>query len=125
MKSGDQFVSLSRHDLPNSHSYHPGSAESFFSPQDDGAFDNFRSGFDHEVEDIVKLELTAEQMLGDEVLLAREYVKEDSGNFWRDIKEGFINWELATGQMLLSAADPTRVEWQEHHWWGDDEAQFH
>ncbi len=120
MKSGDQFVSVN----PGNPA-HPQLAESFINPPEGNALDQLKNGFTHEVEDIVKLELTAEQMLGDELRLAREYVKEDSGHFWRDIKEGFVNWELAAGQILLSAADPTRVEWQEHHWWGDDESQFH
>lgn len=120
MKTGDQHVPVNR-----DNSYHLQPTESFITPADSTAFDSFKSGFSYEVEDLVKLELTAEQMLGDEVRLAREYVKDDSSHFWRDIKEGFINWELAAGQLLLSAADPTRVDWQEHHWWGDDETQFH
>ena len=105
--------------------YHTRPVDIPFSPEETGPLGTFKQGVNHEVEDLVKLELTAEQMLGDEVRLASEYVKEDSGHFWRDLKEEFVYWELATGQFLLAAADPTRVDWHEHHWWGDDESQFH
>lgn len=120
MKSDYQFVSASP-----SNPYHLNRNEQSYNPGDSGALGDFKSGFTHEVDDLVKLELAAEQMMGDEVLLAREYVKDDTGHFWHDLKEGFINWELTAGQMLLSVADPTRVEWQEHHWWGDEDNQFH
>ncbi len=120
MKSGDR-VTASTANNP----YHTNQMDLPFSPEETGAVGTFREGFSHEVGDLVKLELTAEEMLGDEVRLAREYVKEDTSHFWSDLKQEFVYWELTTGQLLLAAADPTRVDWHEHHWWGDDESQFH
>jgi len=109
---------------PLDNPYHSHQMKLPFSAGESNALDAFKGGLEHEVDDLVKLELTAEQMLGDEVRLAREYVAEDTGHFWHDLKQGFVYWELATGQLLLSAADPTRVDWQEHQWWGDEESQF-
>ena len=74
---------------------------------------------------MVKLELTAEEMLRREAELVQAYLQEDTSHFWQDFKEGLVHWELSASELLLSAADPTRVEWQRTHWWGDDEAQFH
>lgn len=31
----------------------------------------------------------------------------------------------ATGAWLLSAADPTRVNWQKYKWWGSEDAHLH
>lgn len=78
----------------------------------------------HEVEDLVKLELTAEQMLAEEVDLAKAYISEDTQSLWNDMKLGLAELELVTGDWLLRAADPTRVEWQLNHWWEDEESQF-
>lgn len=78
----------------------------------------------HEVDDLVKLELTAEQMLAEEVDLAKAYISEDAHGFWGDMKLGLAELEVLTGDWLLSAADPTRVDWQLHHWWEDEESQF-
>lgn len=78
----------------------------------------------HEVDDLVKLELTAEQMVGEEVDLARAYIREDAQGIWNDMKLGLTELELITGDWLLRAADPTRVEWQLNHWWEDEESQF-
>ena len=96
-----------------------------YSADESDSLSDLKAGWSHEIGDLVNLELAAEQMLSDEAQLAGEYVKDDVSHFWRDVKESFIYWELATGQLLLTAADPTRVDWQEHHWWGDDESQFH
>lgn len=109
---------------PLDNPYHTHQINLPLNPDETSALGTLRGGIEHEVEDLVKLELTAEQMVGDEVRLAREYVAEDTGHFWHDIKQGFIDWELATSQLLLSAADPTRVEWQESQWWGDEESQL-
>lgn len=78
-----------------------------------------------EVDDLVKLELTAEQMLSEEVDLAKTYMREDAHSIWSDLKLGLQEWEFITGDWLLRAADPTRVDWQLHHWWGDDETHLH
>ncbi|HTF98069.1 MAG TPA: hypothetical protein VL995_18175 [Cellvibrio sp.] len=120
MKSGSQTPPVS----PNN-PFHTRAVDAPFITEQTGALDTIKQGVNHEVDDLVKLELTAEQMLDDKVQLAREYVKDDTGHFWSDLKQEFVNWELATGQLLLTAADPTRVDWHEHHWWGDDESQFH
>jgi hypothetical protein len=78
----------------------------------------------HEVEDLIKLELTAEQMLGQEVDLAKAYIREDTHGLWQDMKLGLAELEVFTGDWLLRAADPTRVDWQLNHWWEDEESQF-
>lgn len=91
-----------------------------FSPEETGALGALK----HEVGDLVKLELTAEQMVGEEVDLAKAYIREDAQGIWSDMKLGIAELELITGDWLLRAADPTRVEWQLNHWWEDEESQF-
>ncbi len=119
MKSGKQPSTAT-----TNNPFHTNQMDLPFSPEETGALGTLKEGFAHEVDDLVKRELTAEEMLGDEVRLARKYVKEDAGHFWSDLKQEFFNWELAAGQLLLTAADPTRVDWHEHHWWGDEESQM-
>jgi hypothetical protein len=92
-----------------------------FSPEETGALGALR----YEVDDLVKLELAAEKMVVDEVDLAKAYINEDAQGVWLDLKGGLYQWELITSEWLLSAADPTRVDWQLHHWWGDDETHLH
>ncbi len=83
-------------------------------------------GLSHEVEDFVKLELTAEQMLRDEALLVRDYLTNDAKNFWQDLKGELLYLELITGALLLRAADPTRLEWQLGGWWASrNDAMLH
>jgi hypothetical protein len=90
-----------------------------------GTVSSIREGLKLEVESLVKLELTAEEMLRSEASLAQAYINDDANHFWQDFKEGMVHWELSAGELLLSAADPSRVEWQRTRWWGDDETQFH
>lgn len=101
--------------------YHTVQPDLPFSPEETGAIGAFK----HEVDDLVKLELTAEQMVGEEVDLAKAYIREDAHSIWADLKLGLYEWELITGDWLLQAADPTRVDWQLRHWWGDDETHLH
>lgn len=110
---------------PTNNPYHSKQLDFPFSPEETGALGTLKEGLEYELDDLVKLELTAEQMLGDEVQLVRAYVKEDAHGFWEDIKTGLVEFEVATGDWLLSAADPTRVNWQLNHWWGDDEVHLH
>jgi hypothetical protein len=104
-----------------SNPYHASQPDLPFSPEETGALGAFRQ----EVDDLVKLELTAEQMLGEEVDLAKAYIHEDAHGIWADMKLGLYELELIAGDWLLRAADPTRLDWQLHHWWGDDEAHLH
>ena len=66
------------------------------------------------MEDFVKLELTAEQMLQDEATLVRDYLANDVKHFWHDLKDELRYWELTTGSVLLRAADPTRPPGADH-----------
>lgn len=100
--------------------YHAIQPDLPFSPEENGALGALK----HEVDDLVKLELTAEQMVGEEVDLAKAYIREDAQGIWSDMKLGIAELELITGDWLLRAADPTRVDWQLHHWWEDEESQF-
>lgn len=119
MKSGDD----SRFSALNN-PYHLNRSELPLSSEEPGALNSFKDGLNYEVDDLVKLELTAEQMLGEEVDLAKAYVREDAQGFWGDMKLGLTELEVMTGDWLLRAADPTRVDWQLHHWWEDEESQF-
>ncbi len=101
--------------------YHVSQLDLPFSPEETGALGALKQ----EVDDLVKLELTAEQMVGEEVDLAKAYIREDAHSIWLDLKLGLYEWELITSDWLLRAADPTRVDWQLHHWWGDDETHLH
>lgn len=76
-------------------------------------------GLYHHVEDWIALELTAEQMLSDEVTVVSTYVADDAHHMWEAVKESLLPYELAAGQLLLRAADPTQVEWLQNHWWDE------
>lgn len=86
-------------------------------PENDNPIAALQEGLAYELDDIVKLELTAEQMLQNETHLVLDYVANDARHFWSDIKTGLLDWEAATGEVLLSAADPTSLEWQLGQWW--------
>lgn len=82
--------------------------------------ETLRLGVAHEVEDLVKLELTAEQMIASEASLLKAYIAEDAHqakSFWRELQDEFMLLELSAGEWLLSAADPSSVEWQRAQWW--------
>jgi hypothetical protein len=96
-----------------------------FELEDDSAASALTQGLYHQVEDWVALELTAEQMLSNEVNVVRTYVADDANHMWEAIKESLLPYELAAGQLLLRAADPTQVEWSQHHWWNGQESLPH
>jgi hypothetical protein len=86
--------------------------------------DVVRLGALHEMNGLVRLELTAEQMLEDEAALLSAYLAEDARHargFWQELKEEVSLLEHEVGQWLLSAADPSRVNWQDQRWWGTEE----
>lgn len=87
---------------------------------DTGTLSALTEGLHQEVEDLVKLELTAEEMLREEAVLVRDYVSNDVRNFWCDLKCEILYWELVLAAFMLRAADPAQVEWQRGHWWGDE-----
>jgi hypothetical protein len=115
MKPTDNLTSK-----PTNNPYHAIQPDLPFGAEETGALGALK----HEVDDLVKLELTAEQMVGEEVDLAKAYIREDAQGIWGDMKLGLAELELITGDWLLRAADPTRVEWQLNHWWEDEESQF-
>ncbi len=119
MKSTDNLTDRTANNLVNN-PYHAIQPDLPFSSGETGALGALK----HEVDDLVKLELTAEQMVSEEVDLAKAYIREDAQGIWSDMKLGLAELELITGDWLLRAADPTRVEWQLNHWWGDEESQF-
>ena len=92
---------------------------------DDSTGSVLSQGLYHQVQDWVALELTAEQMLSDEVKVVTTYVADDAHQMWETIKETLLPYELAAGQMLLQAADPTQVEWSQNHWWDDFDSMPH
>ncbi len=82
-------------------------------------------GLYHQVQDWVALELTAEQMISDEMNVVTTYVADDAHHMWETIKETLLPYELAAGQLLLRAADLTQVEWLQNHWWDDSNSTPH
>jgi hypothetical protein len=88
-----------------------------------------RDGASQELEGLIKLELAAEEMINEERALLGAYLAEDTSKvrgFWHELKGDMQTLELEVGQWLLSAADPTRVEWQLSHWWdGEDPGKLH
>lgn len=88
-----------------------------FELEDDSPTSALMQGFYHQVEDWVALELTAEQMLGNQVSTVTTYAANDARQMWEAIKDSLLPYELAAGDLLLKAADPTQVEWLQGHWW--------
>ena len=109
--------------LATSYQYKP--QEYLFELEDDSARAALGQGLYHQVEDWVALELTAEQMLADEFTTVTTYVTDDARQFWDAIKDKLLPYELAAGQFLISAADPTLVEWWQHSWWDDHKQTPH
>ncbi len=78
--------------------------------------DNLREGARHEIEGIVELELVMEAMTEDKAALLRSYLQEDVhqlGTFLVDLKNEIGFLERLAGQWMLTAADPTRLDWLE------------
>lgn len=119
MKLTDNVINNASNNLVNN-PYHPIQPDLPFGLEENTALGALK----HEVDDLVRLELTAEQMVAEEVDLAKAYIREDAQGIWSDMKLGFAELELITGDWLLRAADPARVEWQLNHWWEDEESQF-
>lgn len=86
--------------------------------EDDSSVSALSQGVYRQVEDWVALELTAEQMLSNEVGTLSAYVAGDAKQMWEAIKDSLLPYELVAGHFLLRAADPTQVEWLQRHWWG-------
>lgn len=92
---------------------------------DDSSVSALSQGVYHQVEDWVALELTAEQMLSNEVGTLSTYVAGDAKQMWEAIKDSLLPYELAAGYFLLRAADPTQVEWLQGQWWNEQESLQH
>lgn len=90
--------------------------------ENDSAAATIPNAMQNQVEDWVALELTAEEMAKDEVMLISNYVAEDAKGFWGGLKGSIVELELEVCDLLLSAADPTRVEWHKDQWWNDNSA---
>ena len=89
-----------------------------------GIMVTLQQAVEHELGDLVALELTAERMAEDEAALLGAYLSDDAEKakgFWHDLKDELMMWEISTGQLLLSAADPTRTDWHRHGWWQHDQ----
>ncbi|WP_193907453.1 zinc ribbon-containing protein [Cellvibrio polysaccharolyticus] len=83
-----------------------------------------QQGIEHDVGQLVSLELTAESMFQEEAALLGAYVREDlaeARTFWGELKEDFHTWEISAGEMLLSVADPSRTEWHRSGLWKSHE----
>jgi hypothetical protein len=92
---------------------------------DDSPATTLTQGWYSQFEDWVALELTAEQMLKNEVSTVTTYAAGDAHNMWEAIKDSLLPYELAAGQFLLKAADPTQVEWLQGHWWDSEDPAMH
>ena len=109
---------LGYHAKPLGYQENPG--EYLLEIEDDSSVSALSQGVYHQVEDWVALELTAEQMLSNEVGALSTYVAGDAKQMWEAIKDSFLPYELAAGHFLLRAADPTQVQWLQHHWWSGE-----
>jgi hypothetical protein len=102
------------------HHAHVGAGELML--EDDSVAATLPNAVQNKVEDWLALELTAEDMAKDELFLVGTYIAStpianDTRSFLQDIKGGLLAWELNACDFILSAADPTQLEWQRAHWW--------
>ncbi len=118
----DSHLSTSPSYLSTSQSYQYKPQEYLLELEDDSAASALSKGLYHQVEDWVALELTAEQMLSNQVGTVTAYAASDARQMWQVIKDNLLPYELAVGHFLLTAADPTQVEWSQSHWWDDQDA---
>lgn len=70
-------------------------------------------GVHHQIDDWVRLELTAEQMLQEELMLVSVYVTDELNETQKDLE----SWEWMAGQWLMRAADPAKIAWHVNGWW--------
>ena len=110
-------LSSSYHVKPQGYQENP--QEYLLEIENDNSVSALSQGVYYHVEDWVALELTAEQMLSNEVGAITTYVADDTRQMWEAIKESLLPYELAAGHFLLRAADPTQVEWLQGHWWDE------
>jgi hypothetical protein len=80
----------------------------------EGALTDLKIGLEYQLGDFIKLELTAEQMLEEELVLVQDYLTVDTKHFFSDLKNEVLYWEKQAGQALLSISDPDRFEWYLH-----------
>lgn len=63
------------------------------------------------------------QVFTDAQALAVNVINQDLATYeappvvWQELANGELEWDEAAARLLLSAADPSRVNWQAHHWW--------
>lgn len=103
----------------NIHSAQLGNGESML--EDDSFASSLPKALQNKLEDWLALELTAERMAEDELVLIGGYIAKDTRNFIQDIRVGWQLWEQRAFDFLLAAADPTQREWLEYHWWREDD----
>ena len=88
-----------------------------------------QQGNEHDLGQLISLELTAESMFQEEAALLGAYLREDlaeAQTFWGELKDDVQSWEVNAGALLLSVADPTRTEWHRSGWWrGREDEEFH
>ena len=116
---------LSNSYLFKSQTYQAKPKEYLLEMEDDAPTSALAQGLYSKVEDWVALELMAEQMLSNEVNVVSTYVAGDARQMWEAIKDSLLPYEVAAGNILLLAADPTQVEWSQNHWWEDHGAPAH
>ncbi len=107
-----------------SHYHNPYHSDAAHAANEAGMIVMLQQGVEHELDDLVALELTAERMAEDEVSLMGAYLADDADTakgFWHELKDELVMLEISTGQLLLTAADPTRTDWHRHGWWQADE----
>jgi hypothetical protein len=112
-----------------SHYQNPYHADAAQADNETGIMLTVKQGVERELEDLVALELTAERMAEEEAALLGAYIADDAEHakgFWHDLKDELLMWEITTGRLLLSAADPTRTEWHRQGWWtSEDDVELH
>jgi hypothetical protein len=123
--SSGSYLSKAQSSLSKPQSYQAKPQDYLLELEDDKPTSALTQGLYSQFEDWVALELTAEQMLSNEVNIVTSYVAGDAHQMWAAIKDSLLPYELAAGQFLLKAADPTQVEWLQSHWWGGDDAALH
>ncbi len=76
--------------------------------------EKLRRGFKEEMEELSKLDLEVEEIAERKAERLKEYIKEDIHgvkSFWEDLKAEAHTLEEFAAQWLLTAADPTPLDW--------------
>lgn len=102
LSSNHPFLAQAYHFTPQGYQLNP--QDYVLEQAADSSVSVLAQGLYHHLDEWVALELTAEQMLHDELHWVGDYIASDAAQMWGAIKDTCLPYELALADMLKRAA---------------------